>query len=104
MVNDFFKVARALGSRTRFAVFQALGEQGATASELARQFGVTVPAIAAHLKQLRQAGIVEAHRHGRRHVHRWRRGERLALVVQRVRVKRERDTPMPVAGSCAEPP
>lgn len=83
-MRTFFDVAHALGHPSRYAVYAALGVVGATASELAPVLGLAVSTISAHLATLRSARLVEDHWHGRRHVHRWRRGERLSIVVQRV--------------------
>lgn len=93
IMRSFFDVARVLGHASRYAIFAALGEQGSTASQLSRQLGLSVSVVSTHLATLRKAKLVEAFRHGRRHVHRWRRGERLALVVHRVPPRDEPPTP-----------
>jgi DNA-binding transcriptional ArsR family regulator len=62
-------------------VYAALGVVGTTASKLAPVLGLAVSTISAHLATLRRAKLVEDVWRGRRHVHRWRRGERLAIAT-----------------------
>jgi DNA-binding transcriptional ArsR family regulator len=58
-------LAAVLG-RTRAAMLEAIADGGGcSAEQLARRLGVTLPAVAKHLRVLRDAGWVMAHRHGR---------------------------------------
>lgn len=58
-------VFAALADPTRRAVLSRLASAPATATELAAGLPITRQAIAKHLAVLADAGLVEAHRHGR---------------------------------------
>ena len=48
----------ALANSTRRAILARLADGGATVSELAEPFDLTLPAISKHIKVLEQAGLV----------------------------------------------
>ena len=53
-------VPQVLESRTRDRVLQAIGERGpVTASALAEELGLTVPAVRRHLENLTDAGLID---------------------------------------------
>lgn len=55
-------VPQILESRTRDRVLQAIGERGpVTATALADDLGLTVPAVRRHLENLTDAGLIEDH-------------------------------------------
>lgn len=55
-------VPQVLESRTRDRVLQAIGERGPiTASALADELGLTVPAVRRHLENLADTGLIEDH-------------------------------------------
>ncbi|MGR0319765.1 ArsR/SmtB family transcription factor [Agromyces sp. ZXT2-3] len=58
-------VFAALGDETRWSILAALGEGDASASALAGRLPVTRQAIAKHLAQLQEVGLVEPIRVGR---------------------------------------
>ena len=61
------RVFGALADPTRRAILERLmaGEAGAT--ELARPFAMSQPAVSRHLRVLREAGLIEKRVHGRNH-------------------------------------
>jgi DNA-binding transcriptional ArsR family regulator len=64
---------RALAHETRLEVFRLLvrsGPAGMPAGAIAEALGVPAPTLSFHLKELRQAGLVEGERRGRSHVYR----------------------------------
>lgn len=66
------EVFRALADPTRRAVFERLAEGELSVSDLAAGFPVSQPAISQHLAALREAGLVEERRDGRRAFYRAR--------------------------------
>lgn len=60
----------ALGDPTRRAIFERLKRSGASVGDLAERFPVSRPAVSQHLKVLKDAGLVKAHRDGVRRVYR----------------------------------
>jgi DNA-binding transcriptional ArsR family regulator len=59
---ELFKV---LGVDTRVKIIELLKTRGAMgATEIAKQLGVTPPAVSQHLKLLRQSGLVRSERKG----------------------------------------
>jgi DNA-binding MarR family transcriptional regulator len=65
-------------------VLQALTVPAST-SELAHRLMVTSGAVSQHLDRLKHAGLVEAHRSGRRVYYQLtRRGEELILLFERI--------------------
>jgi DNA-binding transcriptional ArsR family regulator len=58
------QVFKALSDPTRRRVLQLLRERPMTAGELAEQFDVTKPTMSAHFNVLRQAGLIDAEKHG----------------------------------------
>lgn len=57
----------ALSDQTRLAIVDRLATEGEVdATELARPFGISQPAISRHIKVLQQAGLVERRQSGTR--------------------------------------
>jgi DNA-binding transcriptional ArsR family regulator len=60
----------ALGDPTRRHIVESLSRQEASATQLAAELPVTRQAVAKHLSALRDAGIVDARKHGRETLYR----------------------------------
>lgn len=75
------EVFRALADPTRRAVFERLAEREMSVSDLAAGFPVSQPAISQHLAALREAGLVEERREGRRAFYRARPDGLVPLVA-----------------------
>jgi DNA-binding transcriptional ArsR family regulator len=58
-------VFNALANPTRRAIVVRLAAGDASVSELAEPFGVSLPAMAKHLRVLEQAGLLDHHKQGR---------------------------------------
>jgi DNA-binding transcriptional ArsR family regulator len=58
------KVFRALADPTRRRVLQLLRQRPMTAGELSDQFAVSKPTMSAHFSVLREAGLIDAGKHG----------------------------------------
>jgi DNA-binding transcriptional ArsR family regulator len=58
-------VFRALADPTRRRVLALLREKPMSAGELAGQFDVSKPTMSAHFTVLREAGLIDATRHGK---------------------------------------
>jgi DNA-binding transcriptional ArsR family regulator len=58
-------VFRALADPTRRRVLALLREKPMSAGELAEQFDVSKPTMSAHFTVLREAGLIDATRHGK---------------------------------------
>ena len=58
-------VFRALADPTRRRVLALLRERPMSAGELADQFDVSKPTMSAHFNVLREAGLIDASRHGK---------------------------------------
>lgn len=71
MNDDVFK---ALGDPTRRAILLRLAASPADVTQLQSRFSFSQPAISQHLRALRDAGIVEAEKRGRRQIYRLRPG------------------------------
>ncbi|MFF1573413.1 ArsR/SmtB family transcription factor [Leifsonia sp. NPDC058292] len=65
MTTTLVPVFAALGDETRWSILAALGEGDASASALAGRLPVSRQAIAKHLAQLQEVGLVEPVRAGR---------------------------------------
>lgn len=63
-------VFRALADPTRRRVLALLREKPMSAGELAGQFDVSKPTMSAHFTVLREAGLIDATRHGKSIVYR----------------------------------
>jgi DNA-binding transcriptional ArsR family regulator len=63
-------VFRALADPTRRRVLALLREQPMSAGELADQFDVSKPTMSAHFTVLREAGLIDATRHGKTIIYR----------------------------------
>ncbi len=59
------KVFKALSDPTRRHVLELLRERPMVAGELSEHFPVSKPTMSAHFTVLREAGLVEAERHGK---------------------------------------
>ena len=60
---------RALGDRTRLAIFEFLVERPRAVVELAAELPLTRPAVSQHLKVLREAGLVTDRAEGTRRIY-----------------------------------
>jgi len=65
-----WKLFRLFGVMNRLVVFQRVARRPQTASELTKKLPFTRSAIVQHLGALKEAGLVEAAREGRRRVYR----------------------------------
>jgi DNA-binding transcriptional ArsR family regulator len=65
-------VFRALADPTRRRVLALLRERPMSAGDLADQFDVSKPTMSAHFSVLREAGLIDAARHGKSIVYRLR--------------------------------
>jgi DNA-binding transcriptional ArsR family regulator len=63
-------VFRALADPTRRRVLALLREKPMSAGELADQFDVSKPTMSAHFNILREAGLIDATRHGKTIIYR----------------------------------
>ncbi len=61
---------RAIGDPTRRAILDLLSERERSVSELVERFHISQPALSQHLRVLRDAGLVEPRKDGRRRVYR----------------------------------
>ncbi|HLN16824.1 MAG TPA: metalloregulator ArsR/SmtB family transcription factor [Acidimicrobiales bacterium] len=64
--EDLARRLRILSDPTRLAIVDHLNERPASVGELADAFGLAQPTVSAHVKQLREAGLVSAQRVGMR--------------------------------------
>jgi DNA-binding transcriptional ArsR family regulator len=60
-------VFAALADPTRRAILGRLAEHGATVTELARPFAMSLPAVSKHLRVLERAGLLQRRVDGRTH-------------------------------------
>jgi ArsR family transcriptional regulator, arsenate/arsenite/antimonite-responsive transcriptional repressor len=65
-------VFKALADPTRRQVLALLRERPLSAGELAAQFDVSKPTMSAHFAVLREAGLIDASKHGKSIVYRLR--------------------------------
>ena len=63
-------VFRALADPTRRRVLALLRERPMSAGELADQFDVSKPTMSAHFNVLREAGLIDAAKHGKTIIYR----------------------------------
>ena len=63
-------VFRALADPTRRRVLALLRERPMSAGELADQFDVSKPTMSAHFNVLREAGLIDATKHGKTIIYR----------------------------------
>jgi len=71
-----------LATPTRLHLVWLLAQQDADVGSLAQRVGSSVAAVSQHLAKLRLAGLVSAHRHGRRQVYSVEDPHVVALVDQ----------------------
>jgi ArsR family transcriptional regulator len=57
---------RVLADPTRLAIFDFLAGGPTSVGEIARTFSLAQPTVSAHVKQLREAGLISSRRHGGR--------------------------------------
>ena len=60
------KIFRALADPSRRAIFEALARGEAAVKDLTARFDISQPAVSQHLAVLKDAGLVNARREGRR--------------------------------------
>jgi DNA-binding transcriptional ArsR family regulator len=60
------KIFHALADRSRRAIFESLTSGEAAVKDLTARFDISQPAISQHLALLKEAGLVQARREGRR--------------------------------------
>jgi ArsR family transcriptional regulator, arsenate/arsenite/antimonite-responsive transcriptional repressor len=63
---DRLAALRALADPTRLQLVDELAREGACACELRERLGLSAPLLSHHLKVLREAGLVETRKAGRR--------------------------------------
>ena len=63
--DDISRIFVALGDPTRRALMERLREGPSSVSRLAEPLGITLTAVAQHLKVLEEAGLVSPHKTGR---------------------------------------
>jgi len=65
--EDLTKIFHALGDKTRFRLFQLLGEkQQICVGELAKELGITSACVSQHMKILAEVGLIERVREGQK--------------------------------------
>lgn len=85
--NDAERIAaglKLLSDATRIVILDELDRQPATVGETAQRVGIAQPTASAHLRQLRDAGLIEAHRDGQRTVYRVQR-DHVERVIDQAR-------------------
>lgn len=65
-------VLHALADRSRRTMLEVLGQEEATAGELAALLPIARPGVSRHLRVLREAGLVEVRQEAQRRVYRLR--------------------------------
>lgn len=63
-VADPAAIFRALGDATRYAIARLIAQEALSSAELARRLGVSGPTLTHHLRQLRDARLVQEERRG----------------------------------------
>ena len=81
------RIFHALGDPTRRAIVERLREGPASVTRLAEPLGITLTAVAQHLKVLEDAGLASTHKAGRVRVCRIE-GAGFALLEQWARARR----------------
>jgi len=79
---DPSRIFAALACKTRFAVLEAVGSTGSTATRIAAELKLSVSTASRHLHELRRVGLLESVVHGRERRFRWRGGRRLVIGFQ----------------------
>jgi rhodanese-related sulfurtransferase/predicted transcriptional regulator len=70
LFHEFARVADGLAHGHRIALLELLAQGERDVDTLARLLGLPVASVSQHLQRLRRAGLVTAHREGRRRVYR----------------------------------
>ena len=81
-VNPQDRVFPALASLPRRRMLAFLGQTALSTDDLARDFGMSAPAVSRHLAVLLRAGLVSAERQGRRVLYRLNREELLGALAR----------------------
>lgn len=68
MQTDLQPVFRALGDPTRRAIIEMLAQEPRTINAIVRNFDVSRPAVAKHLKILHEGGLIEVRQQGRERI------------------------------------
>lgn len=63
-MNSLNVILAALGEPTRFRLLQLLLERDLCVGALARELGISEPAVSQHLKKLRESGLVVGEKRG----------------------------------------
>ena len=94
-------VFKAIADPTRRQVLAHLRERPMSAGELAERFDVSKPTMSAHFSVLREAGLIDASKHGKSIIYRLRMSvleEALMELAQAVGLDMARgETPVPPA-------
>jgi ArsR family transcriptional regulator len=84
----FLEIARAVADPTRFAIFSRIARAGDLAcADLTQEIDVTPATISHHMKELSNAGLIEARREGKFYFYRVNHGpwtEYLKELARRV--------------------
>ena len=80
MIMEQQKAFRAVADPTRRAIIDLLTKEEMNAGEVAKHFTMSRPAVAKHLRILRDGGIIAVRRSGRRRIH-WLRPEGLRILA-----------------------
>ena len=72
MIMEQQQAFRAVADTTRRAIIDLLTKEEMNAGEIAKHFTMSRPAVAKHLRILKDCGIVAIRRSGRRRIHRLR--------------------------------
>jgi DNA-binding transcriptional ArsR family regulator len=73
---------KLLSDATRIVILDELDRAPATVGETAQRVGIAQPTASAHLRQLREAGLIEAARDGQRTIYRVHRAQVERLIDQ----------------------
>jgi rhodanese-related sulfurtransferase/DNA-binding transcriptional ArsR family regulator len=80
MLEQFARVARAIGSAHRLELLELLAQTERSVEQLAGLSGLTIANASQHLQQLRRSELVEARRDGKRVLYRLADGDVVALL------------------------
>ena len=69
-MKDLARLAQALADANRLRLLRLLARRGLCVTAAARELGLSQPLVSQHLRVLRQAGLIQGERRGRRvHYH-----------------------------------